>query len=382
MGAVKMKGATRPLLLLIVVIHACHAIKVDPREVDDDGCINQVVLVEEVTYDEELQCRQLPQETCMQTMTTKYKTTKDEECKDTFTKDCYIEYINVPKSEQVEKCVTPWERDCDTPGDLDCTTEYETICEAIYHEDEVDDDVANCVTEMICKDDEDCEEEEKIARRSCTVDQEANKKYTKETECSKEPRENCDLISRKVCTPTMKVVPSMEPVTKCVEVGKEICEYVKINPRGENKPLVKKICPPIEKDLLEDDPLGKYFLARGGQSCDEACEAGGPYPGGMPLSCDQDKVTAATENLDTCKSIIESLGKTPKSGGGIFPDDNSGCCYHPGQDGWFQLLMKDNEPPKCSEVNVDDSRQRVCACSNDEGSGEGSGDGSGDGAPV
>ena len=29
-----------------------------------------------------------------------------------------------------------------------------------------------------------------------------------------QPEENCDLISRKVCTPTMKVVPSMEPVTK------------------------------------------------------------------------------------------------------------------------------------------------------------------------
>ena len=39
-----------------------------------------------------------------------------------------------------------------------------------------------------------------------------------------------------------------------------------------------------------DDPLGRYFLARGRQSCDEACEAGGPYPGGMPLSCDQEKV--------------------------------------------------------------------------------------------
>ena len=51
---------------------------------------------------------------------------QDEECKDTFTKDCYIEYINVPKSEQVEKCVTPWQRDCDTPGVKDCTTEYET----------------------------------------------------------------------------------------------------------------------------------------------------------------------------------------------------------------------------------------------------------------
>ena len=51
---------------------------------------------------------------------------QDEECKDTFTKDCYIEYINVPKSEQVETCVTPWERDCDAEGEQDCTTEYET----------------------------------------------------------------------------------------------------------------------------------------------------------------------------------------------------------------------------------------------------------------
>ena len=51
---------------------------------------------------------------------------QDEECKDTFTKDCYIEYTNVPKSEQVEICVTPWQRDCDAPGEQDCTTEYET----------------------------------------------------------------------------------------------------------------------------------------------------------------------------------------------------------------------------------------------------------------
>ena len=68
-----------------------------------------------------------------------------------------------------------------------------SVCETIYHEDEVDDDVANCVTEMICIDplDEDCEEEEKIPRQSCTVDQETNKKYTKDTECRKEPREVC-----------------------------------------------------------------------------------------------------------------------------------------------------------------------------------------------
>ena len=55
-----------------------------------------------------------------------------------------------------------------------------SVCETIYHEDEVDDDVANCVTEMICRDAdtaiEDCPEEDQIPRRSCTVDQETNKK--------------------------------------------------------------------------------------------------------------------------------------------------------------------------------------------------------------
>ena len=52
------------------------------------------------------------------------------------------------------------------------------VCETIYHEDAVDDDVANCVTEMICKDPaaEVCLDEEKIPRRSCEVDQETNKK--------------------------------------------------------------------------------------------------------------------------------------------------------------------------------------------------------------
>ena len=45
----------------------------------------------------------------------------------------------------------------------------------------MDDDVANCVTEMICKDPDvaECASEEKIPKRSCTVDQETNKKVQK-----------------------------------------------------------------------------------------------------------------------------------------------------------------------------------------------------------
>ena len=77
-------------------------------------------------------------------------------------------------------------------------------------------------------------------------------------------------------------------------------------------------------------------------------------------------MTAAAESVDTCKNIIESLGKTPQSGGGVYQDNNSGCCYHPGQQGWYQVMMKGGEPPKCSEVSGHRLRQRVCACSNGE----------------
>merc|ERR1712115_356638 len=54
----------------------------------------------------------------------------------------------------------------------------------------------------------------------------------------------------------MKVVPSMEPVTKCVNMGKEICEYVKLNPQVVKKTLKKKICEPIMDELLEDEGSG------------------------------------------------------------------------------------------------------------------------------
>ena len=62
-----------------------------------------------------------------------------------------------------------------------------------------------------------------------------------------------------------------------------------------------------------------------------------------------------------CKTIIESLGKRPQKGG-QYPDDRSGCTYHPGEEGWYQLMAEGGKPPTCGEVNADPLRQRVCAC--------------------
>ena len=43
----------------------------------------------------------------------------------------------MPKAEQVEICHEPLVRDCDAPGEVTCTMEYETVCDTVYHENEV-----------------------------------------------------------------------------------------------------------------------------------------------------------------------------------------------------------------------------------------------------
>jgi uncharacterized protein YcfJ len=58
------------------------------------------------------------------------------------------------------------------------------------------------------------------------------------------PEENCNMVPMKVCNPVSRVVPSLEPVTQCIDTPKEICENIQINKRKEMRPVVKKWCGP------------------------------------------------------------------------------------------------------------------------------------------
>merc|ERR1712014_376708 len=91
----------------------------------------------------------------------------------------------------------------------------------------------------------------------------------------------------------------------------------------------------------------------GGQSCDDACAGRGQF-------CSAGALSSAASSVAKCKRIIEGLGFWPQQGG-QYPDDNSGCTYHPGQSGWYQVMRRTGEP-QCSTVNADGARQRVCAC--------------------
>merc|ERR1712187_707746 len=101
--------------------------------------------------------------------------------------------------------------------------------------------------------------------------------------------------------------------------------------------------------------MGPFFLAQGGQSCTQACKDRGNR------QCDAAALEAAAQSMSVCKKIVELWGgKTPQEGSDS-PDDNSGCTYHPGDQGWYQLMRKDADP-ECAAVNSDPSRQRICSC--------------------
>ena len=94
-------------------------------------------------------------------------------------------------------------------------------------------------------------------------------------------------------------------------------------------------------------------MAQGGETCSEACEA-------MNATCDLGAIQDAASDVSVCKAMIESVGYAP-SKGGRYPDDNSGCTYHPGQTGWYQL-MDNGKDTTCEARNADKSRRRVCFC--------------------
>ena len=105
-----------------------------------------------------------------------------------------------------------------------------------------------------------------------------------------------------------------------------------------------------------------YFLADGGESCSTACAKDSP----VALACDLRAIAAAAASVASCKMVLSALGMS-YTHSGMYPDDDSGCTYHPGQTGWAQVMNSGRDSgatpaPTCNEVNAGSSRRRVCAC--------------------
>jgi len=241
-----------------------------------ERCIDKVVMQEETEYDEIITCKHSYDEKCHTTYTTDFEPQQEEECDETFTKSCFIEYKKAASEEKVKFCHTPLI--CEGKGPEECKTVYESNCETRYHEHDVEDDVVECKEVF----DEKCEDvtqgyttEQKCSkwpRTECTKTTVPVKKHTPETECKKVarqlcgpgscvpqpgpeecfdrketvvtevPEETCNLEPQKTCKFVTKLVPLLKPQQECVDIPKEVCSRSRGNPRKVSKPVVKKWC--------------------------------------------------------------------------------------------------------------------------------------------
>ena len=134
-------------------------------------------------------------EKCHTTYTTDFEPQQEEECDETFTKSCFIEYKKAASEEKVKFCHTPLI--CEGEGPEECKTVYESNCETRYHEHDVEDDVVECKEVF----DEKCED--------------VTQGYTTEQKCSKWPRTEC--------TKTTVPVKKHTPETECKKVARQLC---------------------------------------------------------------------------------------------------------------------------------------------------------------
>merc|ERR1711970_161460 len=241
-----------------------------------ERCIDKVVMVEETEYDDVIECKHSYSQKCHTTYTTDFEPQQEEECEETFTKNCFIEYKKAASEETVKFCHTPIL--CTGEGEPETRTVYESQCSTSYHKHDVEDDVVDCkevieekcepqtqgyTTELVCS---------KWPRTVCTKDTVPVTKHTPETACTKVPRqitgpagcklepgpeecfdkketvivevpeETCNLEPQKSCKFVTKLVPFLKPAEECVDIPKEVCSRSRQNPRPVQKPVVKKWC--------------------------------------------------------------------------------------------------------------------------------------------
>merc|ERR1712055_647717 len=212
-------------------------------EADGKRCIDKVEMVEQIEYDEVVQCEHSYDKRCHTTYVTNYESQQEEECEENFRKSCFIEYEKIAFDETVQVCRTPLVKDCDIQGPEICRTEYESECWTKQEVHDVDDDVVECKTEV----EEKCQDEtsgyttntkgskeprELCAPSGCGFEEGPEECYEKvQTVVQDAPKEQCSLEPQRTCKHVTKLVPKLEPTEECVDVPKEVCTRSRTNPR-------------------------------------------------------------------------------------------------------------------------------------------------------
>ena len=101
------------VLILSTIFVKCHgqALGLDLRDITkkdtNERCVDKIVFVNETEYDEVITCDHTYSEKCHATFKTDFEPSQEQECSESFTKNCFIEFKDVATEEDIEFCHTP-----------------------------------------------------------------------------------------------------------------------------------------------------------------------------------------------------------------------------------------------------------------------------------
>ena len=101
------------------------------EEPPSDGgkkCVQKVMMVEEVIWDDVVTCDHSYDKRCHTTYKTSFDSVQEEECEENFRKTCFITMVDTAMNVTTNVCKKPMVKDCDIEGEPICRTEYQSEC--------------------------------------------------------------------------------------------------------------------------------------------------------------------------------------------------------------------------------------------------------------
>ena len=106
---------------------ARYGVEAPPQE-DGKKCVQKVMMVEELIWDDVVTCDHSYDKRCHTTYKTSFDSVQEEECEENFRKTCYITMVDTAMNVTQNVCKKPMVKDCDIEGEPVCRTEYQSEC--------------------------------------------------------------------------------------------------------------------------------------------------------------------------------------------------------------------------------------------------------------
>merc|ERR1712080_761407 len=98
----------------------------EPPPAGEKKCVQKVMMVEELTWDDVVTCDHSYDKRCHTTYKTSFDTIQEEECEENFRKTCFITMVDTAMNVTQNVCKKPMVKDCDIEGEPVCRTEYQS----------------------------------------------------------------------------------------------------------------------------------------------------------------------------------------------------------------------------------------------------------------